>query len=141
MCNLTRIAMQDHFEIRSRIKYPQEQSDFLTRAQDQCFGHCMALCALFEEAMRHGPGALADTWLSIVAYDCVGVIVQYLSEGLGTSKQKGETLKTHALAAVHSNIRALKRMVPLHYLAHSLVSSVLVAWRPICNLTDQKLRT
>lgn len=82
----------------------------------------MTLCALFEEAMRHGGEALADTWLSIVAYDCVGVIVQYLSEGLGTSKQKGETLKTHALAAVHSNIRALKRMVPLHYLAHSLVS-------------------
>lgn len=122
MCDLTRIGMQDLFKIRARVKYPAGQAAFLTHVQDHCFEHCMALCALYEEAMRHGPEALADTWLSVVAHDSARVIVHYISKGLGSSKQKGETLKTHAVAAVHTNIRALKSMVPLHSLAQSLVS-------------------
>lgn len=125
MCDLTRIGMRDFFTPRasSRVKYLREQASFLTRIQDQCFEHCMALCALYDEALKHGPEALADTWLSIVAFDSAKIIIQYISTGLGTSKDKGETLRTHAIAAVHSNIRALESMVPLHFLARSLVSS------------------
>lgn len=123
MCDLTRIGMGDLFNGEVRVEQQPQHAAFNTRLQDQCFDHCMALCALFEEAMRHGPEALADTWLSVVAHDSARVIVHYISKGLGSSRDKGETFQSHAIAAVHSNLRALRKMIPYHFLAQSLVST------------------
>lgn len=122
VCELAWIGMRDLFNIQDPVVHPPEQASFLSRVQDHCFEHCMAICALYKEAMRHGPEALVDTWLSIVAHDSARVIIQYIVMGLGSSQEKGETLKDHAIAAVHCNIRALKMMIPYHSLAQSLVS-------------------
>lgn len=105
-----------------QFKCPPEQAAFLKTGQDQCFEHNMALCALFEEASSHGTAALTDTWLSVVAHGSARVIIEYITLGLGSSREKGEALRTHAIAALHSNIRALKSMIPLHASAQALVS-------------------
>lgn len=123
MSDLTRIGLTENSSlVGGQPEYSAEQSALLATIQDQCFEHNMALCAIFEEAVRHGPETLADTWLSIVAHDSVRVVVHYISMGLGSSKEKGESLRSRAVAAVHSNIRALKSMIPIHSLAQSLVS-------------------
>lgn len=113
--------MKDTSSTSIRIQRPPEETAFLKTIQDQCFEHNMALCALFEEASGHGTVALTDTWLSVVAHSSARIIIEYISVGLGSSREKGEALRTHAIAAVHSNIRALKSMIPLHALAQSLV--------------------
>lgn len=121
MSDLLYIALHDVFGINGRAEDPPEQRPFLKRAQDQCFEHCIMLCALFEEATRHGQESLVDTWLSVVAHDSAKVIIRYVSKGLGSSKEKGEAVRARAVAAVHANIRALESMIPLHSLARCLV--------------------
>lgn len=123
MCDLMRIAMQEPFGTPDCVDGSTEPAAFIQRVQDQRFEHCMAICALFEEAMKHGHSALADTWLSVVAHDSAKVIIQYVSKGMGSSGTKGEAFKANAIFAVHSNIRALHTMIPLHSIAQSLVRS------------------
>lgn len=123
MSDLTGISMKDMSSIPAQVKCPPEKATFLKVIQDQCFEHNMALCALFEEASSHGMAALADSWLSVVAHGSARVIIEYITLGLGSSREKGEALRTHAIAAVHSDIRALKSMIPTHALAQSLVSA------------------
>lgn len=123
VCDLIRIGMKDLFNNRTQVQYTPQQVSFLKCAQDHCFEHCMALCSLYQEAMRHGPEVLADTWLSVVAHDSAKVIIDYISRGLGNSNERGETLRAHAIAAVHSNIQVLKKMTQWHSLAQPLVSN------------------
>lgn len=126
MCDLTRIGREERFAMRGGYQGPREQTAFLRAVQNQCFEHNMALCALFEEASRHGTQGFADSWLSVVAHDSARMITDHIAMGLGSSREKGEALRAHVVAAVHSNIRALESMIPLHALAQSLVSTSLV---------------
>ena len=133
MCDLTRIGMRDLFKIRAAFEFPPERTDFLKQVQDKCFEHCMALSSIYEEAMRYGPEALSDTWLSVVAHDSSRVIVHYISNDLGTSVEKGESLKKLAVLALHANIIALKKMITIHSLAKPLVSQTISSryWNPV----------
>ncbi|PSR97213.1 fungal-specific transcription factor domain-domain-containing protein [Coniella lustricola] len=125
MCDLMRVAVQQPFGDSGHVHPSLEQAAFLNWVQDQRFEHCMAICALFEEAMRHGHSTLADTWLSVVAHDSAKFIIEYVYHGMGSSTTKGDAFKVNAISAVHSNIRALHTMIPLHSIAQSLHSATL----------------
>ncbi|CAN8100995.1 unnamed protein product [Discula destructiva] len=123
MSDLMRIGMSELSA--GHIRQSLEQTAFLKTAEDQCFEHNMALCALFVGAASHGLEALTDTWLSIVAHGSARIVIDYFSMGLGSSREKGEAVRKHAMAAVHSNIRALERMIPIHAPAQSLYTATI----------------
>ncbi|KAH8887769.1 hypothetical protein GQ53DRAFT_749463 [Thozetella sp. PMI_491] len=122
LCDLTQLGMQDLFKTHAGLVFPVEQQEFQKAMQDQCFQHAVSISTIFDEAFRHGIDALADTWLGVVAQDSSTVIIHYISRDLGTT-DKDEQFKNQAVACLHSNLRALKRMLPLYALAKPLYMS------------------
>ncbi len=120
LCDLSQIGMRDLFKTHNGTDFPAEQEGFQKKMQDQCFQHAVSIATIFEEALRHGADALADTWLSLVAHDSSRVIVHYISKDLGTMR-KDDRFKQQAASCLYSNLRALKRMLPLYALAKPLV--------------------
>jgi hypothetical protein len=120
-CDLNRIAMGNLFKILPRIEFPPTQTAFVKQIQDQCFEHAVVLSSIFEEAGKHGPDTLADTWLSIIAHETVKVIVNYVAQDMGTA-DKDDEFRRQVTSYLHQNIRALKRMIPMYALAKPLVS-------------------
>jgi hypothetical protein len=122
-CDLNRIGMQDLFQIRHPIIFPPEQADFQRRVQDRCAEHATAIGLIFQEALRHGPEGLADTWLPVIAHDSTRVMVHYVTRQLGTSKDRQSFIIPHFTNCIERNIAALKKMVPMFQLAKPLVCS------------------
>lgn len=121
-CDLNRIALGNLFKIRPRIEFPPSQEGFLRRVQDQCFEHAVVLSSIFDEAAKHGPDTLADTWLCCVAHDSAKVMVNYVSKGMG-SAEKDKSFRRQVTSYLHGNLRALKRMIPMYALAKQLAST------------------
>jgi hypothetical protein len=123
LCDLNRIGMDELFRIRRPVLFPPEQADFQKTTQDKCMEHAAGISLIFEEALRHGIEALADTWLPVIAHDSTRVLVHFITRKLGTSATKFIMYRPHAVACMQANITALKRMVPMFQLAKPLVSS------------------
>lgn len=85
------------FKIRTSFRIPAEQHEFLERVQDRCYEHAAGLALIFEEALKHGPETLADTWLSVVAHDSSRVIVHYLTHQLGSCRSRYNIVRAHSI--------------------------------------------
>jgi hypothetical protein len=121
LCDLNRIGMPELFKIRCAIHFPPEQSVFQRQVQDRCMEHATEISLIFEEAMKHGVEALADTWLPVIAHDAIRVITHYLLRPQGTVDVKVNQVSKHAVSCLQTNVTALKRMVPMFQLAKPLV--------------------
>lgn len=115
MCKLTAVWIGEHVLTHVQSEYVLQKALFLITVQNQCFEQNMALCALFDEACNHGTEALTDTWLSIVAHDSARWLVNYIGKG------PEEVMAVRSIDGIGSNIRALKRMIPIHAQAQPLV--------------------
>lgn len=124
LCDLNRIGMEELFRIRRPVVFPLEQAGFQKRTQDKCMEHAAGISLIFEEALRHGAEAFADTWLPVIAHDSTRVIVYFITRKLGHSTTKFAMYRPHASACLQANITALRRMVPMYQLAKPLVSLV-----------------
>ncbi|KAI0132181.1 hypothetical protein BJ170DRAFT_234301 [Xylariales sp. AK1849] len=128
LCDLNRIGMRELFRIRCAIAFPPEQVKFQAWVQDRCMEHATGISLIFEEALRHGPEAFADTWLPVIAHDSIRVIVHYVARLLGTVKDKLTLIRPHAILCIQANIAALKKMMPMFQLAkplHTAASNLL----------------
>jgi len=119
LVDLHRSGMDDIVRTGSPLECPSHQKDFVTHVENQCFDHACAIAAIYQEALRHGPEVLADTWLSVVAHDAAHVIIHHTVDGLGSL---GHRMPRQTIySPLRSLLCALERMEPSHALAKPLV--------------------
>lgn len=63
-----------------------------------------------EEALRHGPHAIADSWLPTVLYDSCKIMLFYLTQLIDPQGEEGRRLMTETIPLVRKNVEALKIM-------------------------------
>lgn len=125
--DLTRIGMPGLMRIKTPVVFPPEQGDFVRGLQDQCFEHGLAVSSIFDEALRHGMEAFADTWLCVVAHDVSRMLIHFLVNKFGSGFLRDEaSMAREVEAAVRANAGALDRMIHIMALARPLVSAFLL---------------
>ena len=71
MCALYRIGAPALYKLRSAFSFPPEQENFHKYLQSELFAHARSLATITDEAVHHGPHALADPWIPTIAYVCL----------------------------------------------------------------------
>ena len=108
------------YKLRSPFAFPPEQTDFLTYLQGEHFYHARRLAIVTAEALRHGPHALADSWILTIVYDCCRVMLYYVTQLLDPTAQRTRVLMSETIPLVQSNIKALKTMKSMYSVAELL---------------------
>lgn len=121
LCDLYRIAMPALFKIRAPIEFPPEQRKFLQDCQQTCFDGAKHVAIVISGAMRHSRNMLADTWMCTIAYDSSRVMLYYLTQILDTNEGKAKELFGDTIQLLHSNLKALKLMIPMFATAEQCV--------------------
>lgn len=121
LCDLYRIAMPALFKIRSPIEFPPEEEKFLRDCQQTCFESAKHVAIVISGAMRHGRHMLADTWMYTIAYDSSRVMLYYLTQVLDSNEEKTKELLKSTTPLLHSNLKALKLMIPMFATAEQCV--------------------
>lgn len=62
------------------------------------------------EALRHGPHAIADSWLPTVLYDSCKIMLFYLTQLIDPALETSKQLMADTIPLVRKNVRALKIM-------------------------------
>jgi hypothetical protein len=73
-----------------------------------------------EEALRHGPHAIADSWLPTILYDSCKIMLYYLTQLIDPASEESKTLLTDTIPHVRNNVKALKIMRSMYAAATPL---------------------
>jgi hypothetical protein len=113
MVDLYRIGMPRLFKARTPISFPTDQYDFFLHCQQTCFEFAKNVAVVISEAVRHGPGALADSWLWVITYDSIRIMLYYLTQVVRNRGEQGGPLMSEATPLFQTSLKALKMMIPL----------------------------
>ncbi|SMR63451.1 unnamed protein product [Zymoseptoria tritici ST99CH_1A5] len=120
MCDLYRIGAPGLYRLRSAFIFPPEQSNFLAKLRFTLFGHARSLATIMSEALRHGPHAIADSWLPTVLYDSCKIMLFYLTQLIDPSLDTSKALMAETIPHVRDNVKALKIMRSMYAAAGPL---------------------
>lgn len=120
MCDFYRIGAPALYKLRSAFSFPPEQTGFLTHLRNELFAHARSLAIITAEATRHGPHALADSWVPTIAYDCCRVMLYYLTQLIDPLAEQSKKLLSETVPMVRSNIKALRMMQSMYAVAELL---------------------
>ena len=120
MCDLYRIGAPALYKVRNPFSFKPEQKEFLDHLQSELFRHARRLAAITAEALRHGPHALADSWVATIVYDCCRVLLYYLTHLIDPLAESSKRLMAETIPFVQSNVRALKMMRSMYAVADLL---------------------
>lgn len=123
MCDLYRISAPRLYKLRHTFNFPPQQNGFLTHLQTELFVHARSLASITAEAMRHGPHALADSWIPTIAYDGCRVMLFYLTQILDPFAEQTRALISETVPLVQANIKALKYMQSMYSVAELLANA------------------
>lgn len=119
------------YKLRSAVAFPPEQAEFLRQLQSTLFGHARSLATIMAEALRHGPHAIADSWLPTILYDSCKIMLFYLTQLIDPSAESSKALLAETIPHVRNNVKALKIMrsmyaaaIPLSKAADSMLEKV-----------------
>ncbi|EME39977.1 hypothetical protein DOTSEDRAFT_74739 [Dothistroma septosporum NZE10] len=131
MCDLYRVGAPGLYKLRSAFAYPPEQADFHRHLQSTLFGHAKSLATIMAEALRHGPHAIADSWLPTILYDSCKIMLFYLTQLVDPSTEASKVLLADTIPHVRNNVKALNIMKsmyasakPLAKAAHDMLEKV-----------------
>jgi hypothetical protein len=125
LCDLYRIAMPTLFKIRTPIEFPPEQAEFLQNCQQTCFESAKNVSIVISGAMKHSINMLADTWMCTIAYDSTRVMLYYLTQILDSRHEQTKLLLRDTIPLLHSNVKALRLMIPMFATAEQCVRKFL----------------
>lgn len=123
MCDLYRIAAPALYKLRGAFEFPPEQHGFLSRLQSVLYEHGKSVALITAEAMRHGPNALADSWIPSIIYDASRIMLYHITQLIDPAKDSSKTTILETVPLLKSNIEALKLMRSLCAIASPLVGS------------------
>ncbi|KAL4923126.1 fungal specific transcription factor domain-containing protein [Aspergillus undulatus] len=129
LCDLYRLGAPALFKLRSAIEFPADQTEFLQKLRLDLYDAAKALARIIDEAERHGPHILSDTWLPTITYDSSRIMLYYLTQLIDPREQDSKDLVVQTIPYLQSNIRALRAMQPLNAVSERL-----------CNLAETMLR-
>ncbi|CAK1365987.1 putative transcriptional regulatory protein [Cercospora beticola] len=131
MCDLYRIGTPSLYKLRASFTYGPEQQDFHRHLQNTLFGHARSLATIMAEALRHGPHAIADSWLPTILYDSCKIMLFYLTQIIDPKLESSKALLAETIPHVQNNVRALKIMrsmyaaaMPLSKAAETMVEKI-----------------
>ncbi|KAI5361261.1 hypothetical protein Slin15195_G123740 [Septoria linicola] len=131
MCDLYRVGTPGLYKLRSAFSYGPEQQDFHRHLQLTLFGHARSLATIMAEALRHGPHAIADSWLPTILYDSCKIMLFYLTQIIDPKLDSSKALLADTIPHVHNNVKALKIMrsmyaaaMPLSKAAETMVEKI-----------------
>ncbi|KAF2166249.1 hypothetical protein M409DRAFT_66731 [Zasmidium cellare ATCC 36951] len=131
MCDLYRIGAPGLYKLRSAFGFPPEQGEFLRHLQSTLFGHARSLATVMAEALRHGPHAIADSWLPTILYDSCKIMLFYLTQIIDPSLDSSRALLAETIPHVRNNVKALNIMRsmfasagPLAQAAHTMLEKI-----------------
>lgn len=110
MCDLYRVGTPSLYRLRSAFEFPPERQSFLAHVRYTLFCHARSLATIMAEALRHGPHAIADSWLPTVLYDSCKIMLFYLTQLIDPQGEEGRRLMTETIPLVRKNVEALKIM-------------------------------
>lgn len=83
------------------------------------------------EALRHGPHAIADSWLPTILYDSCKIMLFYLTQLIDPTLESSKALMAETIPHVRNNVKALKIMrsmyaaaIPLSKAADAMLEKV-----------------
>lgn len=83
------------------------------------------------EALRHGPHAIADSWLPTILYDSCKIMLFYLTQLIDPSLDSSRALLAETIPHVRDNVKALNIMRsmfaaagPLSQAAHTMLEKI-----------------
>jgi hypothetical protein len=112
MVDLYRIGMPKLFRTNCPTP-PPEHYGFFLQCQHTCFEYAKNVAVVIAEAVKHGPGALADSWLWVITYDSIRIMLFYLTQVVKNRQDQGGKLMQEAIPLFQACIKALKMMTPL----------------------------
>ena len=131
MCDLYRVGTPGLYKLRSAFSYGPEQQGFHRHLQTTLFGHARSLATIMAEALRHGPHAIADSWLPTILYDSCKIMLFYLTQIIDPSTESSKALMAETIPHVQNNVKALKIMrsmyaaaLPLSEAAETMVGKI-----------------
>ena len=68
---------------------------------------------------------LADTWMCTIAYDSTRVMLYYLTQILDSRQEQTKLLLRDTIPLLHSNVKALRLMIPMFATAEQCVRKFL----------------
>lgn len=123
MCDLYRVSAPRLYKLRHAFKFPPEQNGFLIHLQTELFIHARSLASITAEAARHGPHALADSWVPTITYDALRGMLFYLTQILDPSADATKILMSETMPLVQANIKALRYMQSMYAVAEMLTNA------------------
>lgn len=120
MCDLYRVGTPSLYRLRSAFEFPPERQSFLAHVRYTLFGHARSLATIMAEALRHGPHAIADSWLPTVLYDSCKIMLFYLTQLIDTTLETSKQLLADTIPLVQKNVEALKIMRSMYASASPL---------------------
>jgi hypothetical protein len=120
MCDLYRVGTPGLYRLRSAFQFPPERQSFLAHVRYTLFGHARSLATIMAEALRHGPHAIADSWLPTVLYDSCKIMLFYLTQLIDPALETSKQLMAETIPHVRKNVKALKIMRSMYASASPL---------------------
>lgn len=139
MCDLHRIAAPALYKLRSPFIFPPEQTRFLNHLREVLFYHAQRHAMMTAEAMRHGPHALADSWIPTLVYDNCRILLYYLIQLIDPNTETSRKLIAETLPLVRSNIKALNEMKSMYSVAELLTNAAEKMLDKVENLPTQMI--
>lgn len=75
------------------------------------------------EALRHGPHAIADSWLPTILYDSCKIMLFYLTQLIDPSLDASKALMAETLPHIRNNVKALNIMRSMYAAAEPLAKA------------------
>ena len=123
MCDLYRISAPRLYKLRHAFDFPPEQIRFLTHLQAELFVHARSVASITAEAARHGPHALADSWIPTITYDACRGMLFYLTQIMDPAAEQTRLLMSETIPLVQTSIKALRYMQSMYSIAELLANA------------------
>lgn len=120
MCDLYRVGTPDLYKLKPAFQFGPSEAEFQRHLRFTLFGHARSLATIMEEALRHGPHAIADSWLPTILYDSCKIMLFYLTQLIDPTAESSKALLAETIPHVQNNVKALKIMRSMYAAAGPL---------------------
>lgn len=122
LVNLYQISMPQLSRSRPGLTFPLDQQDFVRNSQDKCFFHAKEGMKVMQATARHGIKYLSDTWLVVVLYESIRVMLYYRNMFSDRQSDHFQVTTDEVVEYSQFTLSALKAMRSMYSTAAPCVS-------------------